>query len=70
MGWKRRLVELDRPRPVSDREHWGYRGLLIFDGLRFVAILRFLSAADPSLGYPEQVLPLHIKAKVTTRVIK
>jgi hypothetical protein len=34
---ERRLIELIRPDPVSNREHWGYGGLLIPSALREMA---------------------------------
>jgi hypothetical protein len=48
MGWKRRLVELDRLRPVSNREHWGDRGFLVLGALRLVSHGGFLSCLSIS----------------------
>src|SRR6266851_5581988 len=50
-----RLVELDRPRPVSNREHWGYSRILVLRAQRFVAHKKFfLSLTQYS---PPDIMP-------------
>lgn len=43
---ERCLVELDRPHPVSNREHWGYSCLLILGALQHVTQRKVSLSAD------------------------
>src|ERR1700676_5002865 len=45
-----RLVELDRPRSVSNREHWSYSRILVLRALRFVAHKRLFRSLTSILA--------------------